>query len=162
MSRAVSGVVLVFRDNTKRRKASGSGSSYSSRSSRRRAQAEIAKERLAFSPRPVPSGFSLDYATTLESVARLDDHRLADWCSIGTSGRRRASLQRVAVVHKDASKVEAANARPPPLPSRSERRGGVFTVLRTGRSQLLPDISDAMLEAAARDRNTWASCVGWD
>ena len=117
-----------------------------------RSQAEAAKERLAFlAEASAVLSSSLDYAATLDTVARLTIARLADWCSIELVVGDGPSLQRVAVVHKDASKVELANElrrRYPPDPSTGS---GVFKVLRTGRPELVPEVSDVMLEAAARD-----------
>ena len=49
---------------------------------------------------------SLDYETTLASVARLAVPRLADWCAVDVLDG--SELRRVAVVHADPAKVEFA------------------------------------------------------
>jgi PAS domain S-box-containing protein len=93
---------------------------------------------------------SLDYATTLANVARLAVPTLADWCAVDVVEDDQ-SLQRVAVVHPDPARVELAQElfrRHPPDPDASY---GVWNVLRTGRSEIYPDISDDMLRSGTRD-----------
>jgi PAS domain S-box-containing protein len=93
---------------------------------------------------------SLDYTTTLRSVARLAVPRVADWCTVdlvATDG----SLERLAVEHVDPEKVRWAyelQRRYPPDPTAAT---GVFTVLRTGKAEFYADITDDMLVAAAPD-----------
>src|SRR5258706_6009643 len=93
---------------------------------------------------------TLDYQATLQSVARLAVPYIADWCAIDVVAEDGVP-QRLAVAHVDPAKVEWAyelRRRYPPDPAAPT---GVFNVLRTGRPELYPDISDAMLAAAARD-----------
>jgi PAS domain S-box-containing protein len=146
------GAVLVFRDVTERRQAERERQQLLERERRARAQAEAAGERLAFlAEASAVLSSSLDYAATLDTVARLAVTRLADWCSVELVEGDAATLQRVAVVHKEAAKIELANdlrRRYPPDPNTPS---GVAKVLRTGQAELVPEISDAMLEAAARD-----------
>jgi PAS domain S-box-containing protein len=92
---------------------------------------------------------SLDYRTTLSSVARLAVPTLADWCAVDVL--EGDSVERLAVEHQDPVKVALAlklQERYPPGPDES---GGVQGVLKTGRSEFYPEITDEMLEAAARD-----------
>jgi PAS domain S-box-containing protein len=93
---------------------------------------------------------SLDYRTTLASVARLAVPRLADWCAVDIV-EEDGSLERLAVEHEDPQKVQLAhelNERYPPDP---EAPQGVLRVVRTGQSEFYPDITDGMIVAAARD-----------
>src|SRR5215216_4837785 len=50
---------------------------------------------------------SLDYETELERVARLIVPALADWCIVDLLGED-GSLHRLAVVHRDPARAEAA------------------------------------------------------
>ena len=92
---------------------------------------------------------SLDYESTLRTVARLAVPWFADWCSIALE--QDGELRTLAVAHVDPEKVamaEEAQRRWPPDP---ESDAGGYAVLRSGRSELLPDITDEMLEAAVTD-----------
>ena len=92
---------------------------------------------------------SLDYRTTLASVARLAVPALADWCAVDVL--EGGSVERLAVEHPNPDKVVLAmklQERYPPYP---EAPGGVSHVLRTGRPEFYAEITDEMLEAAARD-----------
>ncbi len=94
-------------------------------------------------------GSSLDYEVMLRSLAGLLVPNLADWCSIHllTEG----VLENVAVAHVDPTRVEQAreyNKQYPPDPSAAR---GIWNVIRTGQSELHQDISDALLQLAAKD-----------
>src|SRR4051794_337858 len=93
---------------------------------------------------------SLDHETTLQNVARLVVANMADWCSVDVVEPSGAS-RTVAVAHQDREKVRWAreiSERYPPDPSAPT---GVPNVLRTGKSELYPEIPQAMLEQAAVD-----------
>jgi PAS domain S-box-containing protein len=76
--------------------------------------------------------------------------RLADWVAIDIVGDDGA-LRRVAVAHVDASKVTWLAELERRYPARAAARGGVPGVVRTGRSELAREVTDAMLVAGARD-----------
>ncbi len=91
---------------------------------------------------------SLDYEATLTSVAQLAVPTFADWCAIDVLDDGR--LRRVAVAHVDPAKVRLAhelNERFPPDP---DAPNGAWQVIRTGRGELIPDITDEMLVAGSR------------
>lgn len=93
---------------------------------------------------------SLDYETTLANVARLAVPAVADWCAVDIVGEDGA-VRRLAVAHTDPAKVQLAyemQRRYPPDPNAPR---GVHHVLRTGQSDLYPEITDAMLEATTQD-----------
>jgi PAS domain S-box-containing protein len=91
---------------------------------------------------------SLDYKDTLKRLAQLAVPRIADWCSVEVltpSGE----LEQLEVAHADAAKLEMAREwrrRWPPRPGSSSRRAA-----QTGVPELVPDITDAMIAAAAQD-----------
>jgi PAS domain S-box-containing protein len=91
---------------------------------------------------------SLDYETTLASVAKLAVPSVADWCSVQVADAS-GGLRHIAVEHVDPTKVALAHAhieRYPPTEGDLALRA-----LRTGQSVLLPDIPESMLIERARD-----------
>lgn len=87
---------------------------------------------------------SLDPEESLRRLARLVVPRLADWCAV--YARDGAAIRTVALAHSDPAKVEFGlelNRRYPVDPA-SET--GVARVMRTGRSQLLRQISREMVD----------------
>jgi signal transduction histidine kinase len=93
---------------------------------------------------------SLDFRATLNRVAELVTPALADWCSVvlvGPSGK----LETLAVAHADPEKVRWAREAGDRYPIDPDAATGVPAVVRSGRSELYPEISDEMLAAAAQD-----------
>lgn len=92
---------------------------------------------------------SLDYEVTLASTARLSVPHVADWCSVHLLDGD--ELRQVAVAHVDPSRVALARELARRYPIDMNDRTGVPQVLRTGKPELIPEITDAMLVATARD-----------
>jgi PAS domain S-box-containing protein len=92
---------------------------------------------------------SLDYRVTLQRVADLAVPTLADWCMVDVV--EAGGIERVAMAHADPNKVEAMERLQRQYPDDPSATYGVPNVIRTGRSELATEISDAMLEASARD-----------
>jgi PAS domain S-box-containing protein len=93
---------------------------------------------------------SLDYETTLASVARLAVPTIADWCSVHIVTED-GSVQQLAVTHIDPEKVKWAyelQRRYPPDPNAPR---GLHQVIRSGQPEITPEITDAMLTAAITD-----------
>jgi PAS domain S-box-containing protein len=115
-----------------------------------RSEAEAGRARFAFLAEA--SGVlasSLDYQTTLASVARLAAPGIADWCSIDVVADD-GSIQLLAVAHVDAEKVQWAYDLRRRYPVNPDAPTGLAHVLRTGQSELYPNISDEMLAAWSR------------
>ena len=93
---------------------------------------------------------SLDFRATLNRVAQLVTPALADWCSVVLVGPT-GTLETLAVAHADPDKVRWAREAGERYPADAEATTGVPAVVRTGRSELYPEISDEMLVGAARD-----------
>jgi PAS domain S-box-containing protein len=93
---------------------------------------------------------SLDYETTLKSVARMAVPALADWCTVDIV-EEDGHLKRLAVEHFDPTKVEWANELQKRYPDDTNAPQGVYNVLRTGKSELYPEIPDSLLVAGAKD-----------
>ena len=93
---------------------------------------------------------SLDYQTTLQSVAQLVVPHLADWCVVHLLNETGA-LELVTVAHVDPAKVEVARESSRRYPPRMDEPGGIAAVARTGKSQWLEDIPEEAIRAAAQD-----------
>ena len=93
---------------------------------------------------------SLDYETTLNTVATLAVPNVGDWCSIEMLDAD-GELQAVAVAHKDPERVEWARELRAQSPTDLSASQGLPQVLRSGKSELYPLITDEMLVATARD-----------
>jgi serine phosphatase RsbU (regulator of sigma subunit) len=92
---------------------------------------------------------SLDYQATLRSVAQLAVPNFADWCTIDLVDDGR--LIRLAVEHVDPAKIRFAQEIAERWPSDPESRTGAWEVMRTGVSQLIPEVTEEMLLAAAME-----------
>lgn len=93
---------------------------------------------------------SLDYETTLASVAKLAVPNLADWCVVHIIGDN-GQLRQLAVVHTDPAKEEAARKLQERYPIDPEAGIGVPNVLRTGRAEFYPLVSQERLLRVARN-----------
>ncbi|MBV9775232.1 MAG: DUF4118 domain-containing protein [Gemmatimonadetes bacterium] len=91
---------------------------------------------------------SLDYPTTLASVARLAVPDLADWCSVDVL--EEGEVRQLAVAHVDPDRVEWARELRRLSPPDLSAPTGMPAVLRTGTPELYPDIPDELLAASAR------------
>ena len=111
-------------------------------------RAEIAARLLARGGEALSS--SLNYQRTLQEVAELAVPSLADWCGVSMPDRHGVIAQ-VAVAHSDPEKVAFARSYSERYPSRIGDEGGAAQVLRDGHSQLIPEISDELLESAVQD-----------
>lgn len=98
---------------------------------------------------------SLDHDTTLSSVVKLAVPTIADWaaCDMLTPDGR---LQRLAVAHVDPAKAELARELYARCPPDVDASHGVGKVIRTGKAEHLPVITDALLNAAFADSESFA------
>ena len=93
---------------------------------------------------------SLDPQKTLRQVATLAVPEVADWCAVDVLGVG-GGIERVALAHSDPellAKGQRLQERYPPDPKAPT---GVPQVLRTGESELYPEIPAELLEQAAVD-----------
>jgi PAS domain S-box-containing protein len=112
-----------------------------------RQQAEARQRRLAEATAML--GTSLDYEATLANIAHAAVPGFADWCMVDLL-EPDGTLRRLPVAHADPTKREVARQLQayPPDPQSPHPR---LRVLRTGRSDLAPELAEARLAAAARD-----------
>ncbi len=94
-------------------------------------------------------GASLDYATTLEGLARVVVPRLADWFAVDLIDDR-GELQRVAVYHPDPAHQAMGRELFERYPPR-RGDGGEWRAIETREPVWVPDITPAMLRGSARD-----------
>ncbi|MEA2705244.1 MAG: hypothetical protein QOH22_32 [Gemmatimonadaceae bacterium] len=93
---------------------------------------------------------TLDYEKTLEAVARLAVGDISDWCTVDLVDPDGAIRQAV-VAHVDEERIKWAKELGKRYPSDYGGLTGVGQVIRTGRPEIYPDITDEMLAASARD-----------
>jgi PAS domain S-box-containing protein len=89
---------------------------------------------------------SLDYTTTLRAVAHLAVPRIADWCSVHLR-RDDGTIEDLATAHAEPERLEWIRAHPELFRVHPTDRFGVGLALRTNRSLLYADVSDAQLSA---------------
>ncbi|MBD2629183.1 GAF domain-containing protein [Anabaena variabilis FACHB-164] len=93
---------------------------------------------------------SLDYESTLASVANVVVPFFADWCAIDLL-QDNQFIHRVAVAHRDPTKVKLGWEVHRQYPSRIDATEGVAKVLRTGKTEMAAEIPDAALVMVAQD-----------
>ncbi len=93
---------------------------------------------------------SLDYQTTLQSVAQLVVPQLADLCVVHLLDAD-GELEMVTAAHVDPVKVEAARELARRYPPRINEVGGVVGVVRAGKSHWLENITGEMMRVIAQD-----------
>jgi PAS domain S-box-containing protein len=130
VSGTLQGVVLVFRDITKRK------------------QEETA--RLFLTEASAILASSLDYEQTLQKVADLAVPHIADWCAVDMLDDR-GTISQLAVAHVDPEKVKWAHELRKIYPPDPMGKQGLPNVLRTGKSEMYADIPEEVLVASARD-----------
>ncbi|HEV7218170.1 MAG TPA: PAS domain S-box protein [Terriglobales bacterium] len=98
---------------------------------------------------------SLEYEKTLRAVANLAVPEIADWCAVYVL--EDGSPHRIVVAHQNPATLKSAEAffRNYPEEIRDDR--GLGAVLRTGKSELIADVTPDMLRIAAQDANHLAA-----
>ena len=95
-------------------------------------------------------GESLDYHDTLSRVANLVVPALADWCAIDVM-EEPDQVHRVALTHVDPEMLALADEIQRRWPPEKTEEGVARRVMRDGVPVYVPDVTDEMLQAAARD-----------
>ena len=141
---------VTFYDVTERERSELERGELLAREQAARVAAEAAERRGAFlADASSALAGSLDYQTTLASLAHLAVPFLADWCKIDML-EPDGGLRRIAIAYADPMDAELARALAtcPPDPRGTHPR---TKVVQTGRSELLPEVTDEALVAAAAD-----------
>ena len=93
---------------------------------------------------------SLDPETALDQLASLSVRHIADWCGVEMVDER-GGLHSVVVAHADKDKVELARQLRERYPVDPRSETGAPNVIRTGTTEVYPEVTDEMLVAAAQD-----------
>ena len=96
---------------------------------------------------------SLDLEVTADRVARLAVPSFADWCAIDLL--RDGRLHRMAVAHVDPEKVALAIELQDRWPADPADAHGVWAAVRTGRTQLIHELTDEVLRASVTDEEQY-------
>ena len=90
---------------------------------------------------------SLDWEVTLQRVAELAVPVLADWCAVDVL-QPDGSIELIAVAHVDPEKAAWAYELRRRFPVDPEAPTGVANVVRTGVPEMIPEITQEMIDAA--------------
>ena len=93
---------------------------------------------------------SLDYRRTLQAVAQLAVPEIADWCAIDLL-EDEGTIRSLALAHADPAKVTFGRELQERYPTSADDDRGVARVIRTREPELVTEISDEYLVAAAAD-----------
>jgi serine phosphatase RsbU (regulator of sigma subunit) len=115
-------------------------------------RAEAANQRLSFlADASIALSASLDYPATLEAVTRLLVPRFADWCAVQVVAEE--TLETVALMHVDPAKLAWARTMQGRYPTRMDQPTGAAAVVRTGISEVYPELSAELVERSAVDED---------
>lgn len=93
---------------------------------------------------------SLDHAQSLAEIAALTLLRIADACTVELLDAA-GTLSQIAVAHRVREKADLKREIRRRYPAGAGGRAIPSRVLRTGRSELIPEVSDALLQNIAED-----------
>jgi PAS domain S-box-containing protein len=93
---------------------------------------------------------NLDHAQSLAEIAALTLLRIADGCTVELVDGA-GTLNQIAVAHRTPEKVDLKHEMRRLYPADASSRAVPRRVLRTGRSELIPEVSDRLLENIAED-----------
>ena len=91
---------------------------------------------------------ALDYRRALEELARIAVPRLGDWCVIDVL-EADGSIARLAAAHADPARRALIDDLRERYPADPDAEQGLPYTIRTGESQLIPEVTSEMLEVGA-------------
>ncbi|HLL54892.1 MAG TPA: ATP-binding protein [Myxococcaceae bacterium] len=143
---------LIFRTTAHRATAFISQAQLAARERESRARAEEASRRLRFlAQASAILGSSLDYETTLATVARLAVPELADWCSVHIL-EGGDQLRPLAVAQADGESAQLAEAMQRQRLRVPEHSHVIQRVLETGQPELYPEAGLEIREGVSEER----------
>ncbi len=114
-----------------------------------RLEAEAEQQRAAFLVAiSTTLAASLDYEQTLASVADVVVPYFADWCAIDLLQNQ--TIERVAIAHCDPEKVKLGWELHRKYPKQLNDAVGVATILKSGRAEVIAEISEEAIAAFAQ------------
>jgi signal transduction histidine kinase len=118
---------------------------------RERDVAEASRDRFAFLAEVSRClADSIDFEATLTTVAGMSLPYLGAWCIVDVCTANHG-IRRLAVLHPDPAKEALARRLHEAYPPQSDDPIGAPRVIRTGRPELVVEVTDTALEATARD-----------
>lgn len=123
---------------------------YESQSQLRKSAEEAAVREAFLSAAGSMLSESLDYGKTLANLAKAAVPGFADWCAVDLlddDGR----LQRLAAAHVAPQKLELARQLNEKYPPEDQPDAVVLRVIRTGKPEMVQEITDSLLGESARD-----------
>jgi len=94
-------------------------------------------------------GSSIDYDTTLKSVAKLAVPTIADWFSVDVFGD--GEIEQIAVAHKDPAKVRQAKRLRKKFPPQKHDNSLINQIIKTQKTQFVPHVTDELLKQNIKD-----------
>src|SRR5581483_1170811 len=142
-----------LRDVSERRAGEAERARLLSSAQAARTRAEAAQQKLAFL---AEAGVTLIDAPPVEAerlqrLARLAVPRLGDWCAVHVT-EEDGQIRPVTITGADPRRVAIARAIARRAPA-GAGSGGVADVIRSGRTQHVPDVTEAVLAAAQDDEH---------
>jgi PAS domain S-box-containing protein len=92
----------------------------------------------------------VDYESTLQKVATLAVPYFADWSAVDLADDD-GNLRRLAIAHHEADTIALVRELMREYPPDPQSPAGVYAVLRTGKPELVGEISDELLVQQAKD-----------
>ncbi len=92
---------------------------------------------------------SLDYESTLRSVAELATRSIADWAAVDLL--ENGKVRRVSLAHPDPAKLQFARDLEMKYPTDPTSKTGIHHVIRTGERVVVPEIPAELLRSTAKD-----------
>ena len=92
----------------------------------------------------------LDHQSTLQKLASMSVPTFADWCTVDLVDES-GKVRRLAVAHTDMEKVPTLRTMRREYPPRLSDPHGTGAVLRTGKPELVANVSGEMIEGMAQD-----------
>ncbi|HLW64961.1 MAG TPA: PAS domain S-box protein, partial [Gemmataceae bacterium] len=96
----------------------------------------------------------VDYESTLQKVVNMAVPYFADWAAVDVADD--GALRRLAVAHQDPKKMELAHELMRLYPIDLQAQGGIGAVFRTGKPEILSELTDDMLVRGAKDERNLA------
>ncbi len=92
----------------------------------------------------------VDFNSTLQKISSLAVPSFADWATVDVA-EVDGSLRRVSVSHIDPAKIQLAHEIHRRFPPDPEAPQGIWNILRTGKSEMVQEITDDLLVRSAKD-----------
>ena len=97
----------------------------------------------------------VDFDSTLQKISALAVPSFADWATVDLA-EADGSLRRVSVSHVDPAKIQLAHEIHHRFPPDPEAPQGVWNILRTGKSEIVQEITDELLVQSVKDADMLA------